>query len=223
MLWHGCQPDDVCYETAIGTGRPAWNIQDAAIVTKQFGFTIDVSCGGVDNLVRHHDYTLAIAEAVSGQQFSWFWLHGAHLLVGGKKMSKSLGNVYYVNDVLSRGFSGEQLRFFLSYRHYRKKLNFTFDKFAQTCRKLDEIKSMVADLQNMEAPDKSQNHRALTRKITADFERYMDDDLDLKNAFDSVQKTIINLHEMRRTLGAEDVKNLLSGLRQIDSVLQFIF
>ena len=78
---------------------------------------------------RHHDYTLAVAEAVSGKQFSRYWLHGGHLFVEGKKMSKSKGNVYYPSDLLAKGFSGEQLRFFLIYGAYRKKLNFTFEKF----------------------------------------------------------------------------------------------
>ena len=147
VLWHGCKQDDVCYQTPIGRGRPAWNIQDAAIVTKHLGFTIDVGCGGIDNLVRHHDYTLAVAEAVSGKQFSRYWLHGGHLFVDGKKMSKSKGNVYYPSDLLAKGFSGGQLRFFLIYGPYRKKLNFTFEKFAQTTQKLDSFRSMVADLQ----------------------------------------------------------------------------
>ena len=102
ILWHGCEQTDVCYETSIGSGRPAWNIQDAAIVTKTLGFTIDVACGGIDNLVRHHDYTLAIAEAVRGKQFSRYWLHGGHLFVDGKKMSKSKGNVYYPSDLISQ-------------------------------------------------------------------------------------------------------------------------
>ena len=120
--------------------------QDAAIVTKHLGFMIDVGCGGIDNMVRHHDYTLAIAEAVSGKQFSKCWLHGGHLFVDGKKMSKSKGNVYYPKDILAKGFSGRQLRFFLIYRHYRQKLNFTFEKFAQTTQKLDSFRNMVADL-----------------------------------------------------------------------------
>ena len=66
ILWHGCQRDESeCWNTEIGRGRPAWNIQDAAIVTKHLGFTIDVACGGIDNVVRHHDYTIAVAEGVS--------------------------------------------------------------------------------------------------------------------------------------------------------------
>jgi cysteinyl-tRNA synthetase len=133
VLWHGCKKgDSVCWETEIGTGRPAWNIQDAAMVTKHLGFTIDVACGGVDNLVRHHDYTLAVAEGVSGKEFAKYWLHGAHLFVDGKKMSKSRGNVYYPEDLLAKGFRNDHLRFFLIYGQYRKKLNFTWEKLAET-------------------------------------------------------------------------------------------
>ncbi len=70
ILWHGCKEGDVCWETEIGKGRPAWNIQDAAIVTEHLGFKVDIAAGGIDNLVRHHDYTLSVAEAVSGEKFA---------------------------------------------------------------------------------------------------------------------------------------------------------
>ena len=115
------------------------------------GFSIDVACGGIDNLVRHHDYTLAVAEAVSGKQFSRYWLHGGHLFVDGKKMSKSTGNVYYTNDILEKGFSGDQLRFFLIYGPYRKKLNFTLEKLAETSRKLDSFKNMIKELKEQKS------------------------------------------------------------------------
>ena len=222
VLWHGCN-QDVCYQTAIGSGRPAWNIQDAAIVTKHLGFTVDVGCGGIDNLVRHHDYTLAVAEAVSGKQFSRYWLHGGHLFVDGKKMSKSKGNVYYPSDLLAKGFSGGQLRFFLIYGPYRKKLNFTFEKLAQTSQKLDSFKSMVADLQQAKPTNQNHDKEALTSKITADFEGNMNNDLDVKSAFDSLYKTTSELYAMRQSLSSKDVKNVLNGLRRVDSVLQCIF
>jgi cysteinyl-tRNA synthetase len=86
ILWHGCGAGDVvCWDTEVGRGRPAWNIQDAAMVTKHLGFSIDIACGGIDNLVRHHDYTLAVAEAASDKPFASYWLHGGHLYVDGKK------------------------------------------------------------------------------------------------------------------------------------------
>jgi cysteinyl-tRNA synthetase len=223
VLWHGCSQDDVCYQTAIGSGRPAWNIQDAAIVTKHLGFTVDVGCGGIDNLVRHHDYTLAVAEAVSGKPFSRYWLHGGHLFVEGKKMSKSVGNVYYPSDLLAKGFSGGQLRFFLIYGLYRKKLNFTFEKLAQTSKKLDSFKSMVADLQQVNSSSQTENGEAFRGKIVADFEGYMNDDLDVKSAFDSLCETVSELHKKRQSTSAQDIESVLNSLYRIDSVLQCIF
>jgi cysteinyl-tRNA synthetase len=223
VLWHGCAKNDVCYKTPIGKGRPAWNIQDAAIVTKHLGFMIDVGCGGIDNLVRHHDYTLAIAEAVSGKQFSKYWLHGGHLFVDGKKMSKSKGNVYYPKDLLAKGFSGGQLRFFLIYRHYRQKLNFTFERFAQATQKLDSFRIMVADFEKRKPFSQSEKQETQTNEITAGFEKCMNNDLDVKSAFDNIYETISDFHEKRQSLSDKEVKNMLNGLHRVDSVLQCIF
>lgn len=223
VLWHGCKQGDVCYQAPIGSGRPAWNIQDAAIVTKQLGFTVDVVCGGIDNLVRHHDYTLAVAEAVSGKQFSRYWLHGGHLLVEGKKMSKSKGNVYYPSDLLAKGFSSGQLRFFLIYGPYRKKLNFTFDKFAQTIQKLNSLKNMIADLQQTKSIAQTENQEGLISKISPNFETHMNNNLDVKSAFDSLTKTILKLHAIRQLLSSKNIKNLMCALEKVDSVLQCIF
>jgi cysteinyl-tRNA synthetase len=104
VLWHGYKEGDtVSWDTDVGKGRPAWNVQDAAMVTKHLGFTIDIACGGVDNLVRHHDYTIAVAEGASGKEFAHWWLHGEHLFVEGQKMSKSRGNVHYIADLTKMG------------------------------------------------------------------------------------------------------------------------
>jgi len=223
IVWDGCKQYAVCHDTQVGSGRPAWNIQDAAIVTKHFGFTIDVACGGIDNLVRHHDYTLAIVEAVSGKPFSRYWLHGAHLLVNGKKMSKSTGNVIYTGDILARGFTGEQLRFFLIYAPYKEKLNFTFEKLAETSRKLDSFKNMVKRLGEVQGGFFKQDNGPLADSIVPGFENGMNNDLDVKAAFDSLYKTIGELYRMRESLSAKDSENLLNELRRIDSVLQCIF
>ena len=223
IVWDGCRQYAVCYDARIGSGRPAWNIQDAAIVTKHLGFTIDIACGGVDNLVRHHDYTLAIAEAVSGKTFSRYWLHGGHLFVNGKKMSKSSGNVIYTGDVFGRGFTAEQLRFFLIYGSYRRKLNFTFEKLAETSRKLASLKNMIKDLQEGQGSSSKQDMGSIIESIVPRFENGMNNDLDVKAAFDSLHETIGELHGMREPLSVKHSKNLLNELRKIDSVLQCIF
>ena len=81
------------WDTEIGQGRPSWNIQDPAAITRYLGYAIDIACGGVDNLIRHHDYNLAIMEAISGESFCKFWVHGGHVVADGAKMSKSKGNI----------------------------------------------------------------------------------------------------------------------------------
>ena len=226
VLWHGCKKDErVCWDAEIGRGRPAWNIQDAAMVTKHLGFAIDMACGGLDNLVRHHDYTLAVAEAVSGSAFARYWLHGAHLLVDGKKMSKSRGNVYYPADLLAKGFSEDHVRFFLIYRQYRAKLNFTWEKLAETSRKLDALKRVVHELENVESAEHSEEAKTLVGSIVSGFESCMNSDLGVKTAFDTLNITVAALHELMRRgkLGAEDAKAALNKLRRVDTVLQVIF
>ncbi len=96
ILWHGYREGDtVFWDTAIGRGRPSWNIQDPSMVASHFQETLSIYCGGIDNLYRHHDYSLAILESLRPYPMARFWLHGHHLLVGGRKMSKSRGTVYY--------------------------------------------------------------------------------------------------------------------------------
>jgi cysteinyl-tRNA synthetase len=219
IIWHGCGLEGVCFDTPIGSGRPAWNIQDAAIVTKTLGYTIDVACGGIDNLVRHHDYTLSVVESVSGELFSRYWLHGGHLYVDGEKMSKSKGNVYCTSDVAAKGFSGAQLRFFLIYGPYRETLDFTYEKLGRASERLDSLRRMIADLQHMTASEKCQGDSYVGR-LKGEFEAHMNNDLDVKGAFDTLAKTVAEIHQERATLAEVEVKNVLTDLAQIDSVLQ---
>jgi cysteinyl-tRNA synthetase len=226
ILWHGCKKGDgACWETEIGTGRPAWNIQDAAMVTKHLGFTIDVACGGIDNLVRHHDYTIAVAEGVSGRMLARYWLHGAHLFVDGNKMSKSRGNVYYSADLLAKGFRNDHVRFFLIYGQYRERLNFTWKKLAETSRRLDAFKGMVQDLEKAESANSSEKAKRLVAKIVSGFEEDMDNDLGVKDAFDELFSIISALHELKKQgkLSLEDANAAIANLEKVDSVLQIVF
>jgi cysteinyl-tRNA synthetase len=225
ILWHGCKQGSVCWKTEIGQGRPAWNIQDAAIVTSHLGFTVDVACGGADNLVRHHDYTIAVTEAASGKQFSRYWLHGAHLFVDGKKMSKSKGNVYYPKDLLSKGYKEYHIRFFLIYSHYRKRLNFTWEKLAKVSKKIDSIKRIVAKLQKVELENPSERADNLAESIVDSFEIHMDNDLNLRNALNDVCKILSKFEKLMTEgkLGAKDASKTMKSLRKIDEVLQVIF
>lgn len=225
ILWHGCEENDVCWDTVAGKGRPAWNLQDAAIVTERFGFTVDIAAGGIDNLVRHHDYTIAVSEGVSGKNFARYWLHGAHLLVDGKKMSKSTGKVYCPNDLTEKGHTGYQMRFFLIYRHYRKKLNFTLKKIAETSKRLEIFRGMVQDLEGAQSATPSRKAKRLVASIVSDFEANTNNDLNVKAAFDSIFKIVERLHRLRLAgrLSCKDAKAAVSALERVDRVLKVIF
>ncbi len=223
ILWHGYKEGDKVYwNTEIGKGRPAWNVQDGAMVTKYLGFVIDVACGGIDNLVRHHDYTIAVVEGVSGKEFAHYWFHGAHLFVDGKKMSKSKGNVYYPEDLIKMGYKKEYVRFFLIYGHYRKRLNFTFKKLNKTCQKLVTFNNLVDNLQKTEPAESSEKAKKLVGEIVTSFERNMNNDLNVKAAFDDLFKIVSRLNTLRNQskLGSEDARIAVASLQRIDGVLQ---
>ena len=226
ILWHGYKESDADYwDTEIGKGRPAWNIQDAATITKYLGFNVDAACGGIDNLTRHHDYTIAIVEGVSEEELAHYWLHGQHLFVEGKKMSKSKGNVYYPNDLIRMGYTGEHIRFFLIYGHYRKRLNFTLEKMKRTSRKLDVFKNMVRSLEKAKSKEPSRKAKKLVDHLITVFEKDMNDDLNVKAAFNGLFSVVKKLDNLRKRgkLSHEDARTATDKLRKIDSVLQIVF
>jgi len=228
ILWHGYKEgDEVYWKTEIGKGRSAWNVQDAAMATKHLGFKIDVYCGGIDNLYRHHDYTIAVVEAVSGEEFAHYWLHGEHLVVEGKKMSKSKGNIVYLGELLKKGYSPEYIRFYLIYRHYRKKLNLTERRLQEASKKLDNFREMVKEFACTESSSSESTPAAvsLIHSLTYRFEEKMNDDLDVKGAFDVLFKTVSKLSSLREELklSHDDCHRIVNELRKVDKVFRVIF
>ena len=101
ILWHGYKEGDKVYwDTKIGRGRPSWNIQDPAMIPVDFDFKADIWCSGIDSTYRHHDYIIAVVESITGKPFVRYWLHSAHLIFEGEKMSKRKGNIKYPRDLL---------------------------------------------------------------------------------------------------------------------------
>ncbi|UCC58645.1 MAG: class I tRNA ligase family protein [Candidatus Bathyarchaeum sp.] len=228
ILWHGYKEGDkVFWETKIGKGRPSWNIQDPAMVPKSFGFEADMWCSGIDSTHRHHDYIIAVVEAVTGKPFVRYWLHAAHLFLEGEKMSKSRGNIEYPRDLLETECIWNHIRFFFIYGHYRRNMNFTFTKYNQVCNRLKRFREMVKNLRVEEGAKQTSSVRAekLVKKLTTDFEENMNNDLQVKAAFDSLYKTVSKLIKLKENqmLSAEDSVEALAKLKAIDYVLQVIF
>ena len=224
ILWHGQvnEADQSAYwETEIGPGRPSWNIQDSAIILQQVGSQIDILCGGIDNIYRHHDYSIAVMESYSGKTFANYFLHGEHLIIDGAPMSKSRGNILYLDDLMDQGREPEHLRFFLTYGYYRKKLNFTGKNFREFSEILDRFRSRLNGILGSSSATGNRGNGVATLidAIPKVFQKHMDDDLHLGNAFDALYGLLGDIVD---TLGEEHIHETLGReLRiRLDEVAQ---
>jgi len=141
-VWKMRRGEEPFWESPFGAGRPGWHLECSAMSIKYLGETFDIHTGGVDNIFPHHENEIAQSEAATGKPFVRTWLHAAHLIVDGEKMSKSKGNFFTLRDLMARGHRPRPIRYLLLSAHYRKQLNFTFDGLSQAeaslCR-LDDL------------------------------------------------------------------------------------
>jgi cysteinyl-tRNA synthetase len=126
-LWKAAKPEDGpnVWESPWGKGRPGWHLECSAMSMKYLGPSFDVHSGGIDLTFPHHENEIAQSEACTGETFARLWFHVVHLMVDGHKMSKSLGNMYTLEELQDKGYRPEEVRYALMAGHYRKHLNFT--------------------------------------------------------------------------------------------------
>src|SRR4030088_2622762 len=144
---------------------------------KYLGETLDIHAGGIDLTFPHHENEIAQSEALTGKQFSRFWLHAEHLIVEGQKMSKSLGNFYTLRDLFELGYHPEAIRYLLASVPYRKKLNFTFDGLKAAATAIDRLRNYKLRLETDKFAD-GENEKINERTALAlkQFEESLDDD-----------------------------------------------
>ena len=185
-LWKAWDEQDgeVGWDSPWGRGRPGWHIECSAMSMKYLGPSFDIHTGGVDNIFPHHEDEIAQSEAATGQPFVHTWLHCAHLIVDGRKMSKSLGNFFTLRDLLGKGYSGREIRYVLMATHYRQWLNFTFDSL-QAARaalaRLDEFVVRVTRAAVAEGPSAGPLPVWAADGLGR-FEAALDDDLNISGA-----------------------------------------
>jgi len=150
VLWKFYDKDDgdVFWDIDIGKGRPGWHIECSAMSMKYLGKNFDIHTGGVDLIFPHHENEIAQSEASTGKNFVKYWLHNEWVLVDGKKMSKSLGNFYNLKDILDKGYSALDLRYFYLSAHYRKPLNFTFTNLDNSKNSLNRLREVILKIKN---------------------------------------------------------------------------
>jgi cysteinyl-tRNA synthetase len=141
VLWKARRPEDGVnfWPSPWGEGRPGWHLECSAMIKEYLGDSFDLHSGGVDLVFPHHENEIAQSTCSCGGKFAVHWFHITHLLVDGGKMSKSLGNLYTIDDLEKRGFTAMEVRYVLIGGHYRKQLNFTLDSLSAAHEALAKI------------------------------------------------------------------------------------
>jgi cysteinyl-tRNA synthetase len=234
-LWKARVPEDgdVFWPSPWGEGRPGWHIECSAMSLKILGNSFDLHLGGEDLIFPHHEDEIAQSEGATGQPFVKYWLHGAHLLVEGKKMSKSLGNFFTLRDLLAKGFTGREIRYLLLTAHYRETFNFTLEGLAgartalaridECLGKLREIASqpLTRPPDTLSPPGGERDGARGASKMISDFTTALDDDLNISAAWGAVFEWIreLNRRLAESSLTALEAGAALAAWSQIDSVL----
>ena len=225
-LWKARVPDDgdIFWPSPFGEGRPGWHIECSAMSMKVLGESFDLHLGGEDLKFPHHEDEIAQSEGATGKPFVKYWLHGAHLLVEGKKMSKSLGNFFTLRDLLAKGFTGREVRYLLLTAHYRETFNFTLDGLAGAKTALARIDECVGKLREAgrdALPRVQADPQVSPTELEKNFTDAISEDLNISAAwgavFEWVRETNKKLTE--NSLSAADAAANLAAWDKIDAVL----
>lgn len=171
------------WESPWGVGFPGWHIECSAMSIKYLGVPFDIHTGGVDHIPVHHENELAQTQAAEGKQQANIWMHGEFLTMDGGKMSKSLGNLYTIDDLEAKGYEPLSYRYFNLQAHYRTKLNFTFEALEAAQNALNNLRDRVREW------DKPAIGCADEEKA---FQKAINDDLDIPKALSIVWKMVEN-------------------------------
>ena len=225
VLWKAYDKDrdgSIFWESPFGKGRPGWHLECSVMAQNILGETIDIHAGGVDLIFPHHENEIAQSECCSGKPFSRLWVHSEHLLVNGKKMSKSLGNFYTLRDILQKGYDGKTLRFMLMHTHYRTQLNFTFQGLDAAKATLVRITDFMARLQNYKPQNNSwPQGQSVVEGALNSFAKALSQDLNISEALSFLFEMIrvVNASLDSYLLSAKDIDLVQTALQKMDSVL----
>jgi cysteinyl-tRNA synthetase len=230
-LWKARAPEDgdIFWPSPFGEGRAGWHIECSAMSMKILGASFDLHLGGEDLIFPHHEDEIAQSEGATGKPFVKYWLHGAFLLVEGKKMSKSLGNFFTLRDLLAKGFTGREIRYLLLTAHYRETFNFTIEGLQGARTALARIDECVGKLRELGGTPNSRSARTDLQlagqetgvPLIANFTPAMDDDLNISAAWGAVFDWVrdMNRRIAENSLPAAGAAAALTAWDKIDSVL----
>lgn len=192
-LWKFAKTNDVSFEAPFGLGRPGWHIECSAMIEKHLAykdreFQIDIHGGGADLLFPHHENEAAQTRCSSGQNLAKYWMHNGFVNIDGKKMSKSLGNSFFLKDVL-KSYSGEVVRFYLMSAHYRANFNFNEEDLIASKKRLDKLYRLKKRVYGISAAEKT-DIKIDIYKLFYDMRTILNDDLNTSVALSLIDEII---------------------------------
>ena len=226
VLWKATKAGEPTWDYGCGPGRPGWHIECSAMARRLLGDTIDIHAGGVDLIFPHHENEIAQSEGATGKPFARFWFHVEHLILDdGEKMSKSLGNIFVVRDVLEQGYRASALRYLLISVHYRKQLRFSWASLQQAEEALKRLMDFLARLDAVAGDGPPhEDVSAGVEAARAEFGRMLASDVNVPGAmgvmFDLVRS--LNATIDRGGLHVSDVPAIREAFEAFDRVLGVI-
>lgn len=219
-LWKACKgSEDVCFDTTFSSGRPGWHIECSAMIEKHFDgdgqYSIDIHGGGADLLFPHHENEAAQSRCATGHELSKYWMHNGFVQIDGEKMSKSLGNSFFLKDALAL-YDGEVLRYYLNAVHYRNDFNFSEAELQLSKKRLDKLYR----LKKRVSPGKASMPNKNFKKSLLDA---MGDDLNISMALAIIDEMVANTNDAfdanPKDKGLK--KETLANIEFIDTLLGF--
>ncbi len=222
VLWKATKENEPSWDFGFGRGRPGWHLECSAMALRLLGDPpIDIHCGGVDLIFPHHENEIAQSEGATNKPFARFWVHVEHLLIDEEKMSKSLGNVFNLPDIVAKGYRPSTLRYLLISTHYRKQVKFSWDAMNQAEEALRRLADFVERLDRVIAAG---THPEIAAKVSAtevQFKEAMEQDLNTAAALGAMFELVrvLNASIDSSELGTGDVPGVKAAFDGFDRVL----
>jgi len=219
-LWKACDDrDEICFESAFSAGRPGWHIECSAMIEKHFEgsseYSIDIHGGGADLLFPHHENEAAQSRCATGHELAKYWMHNGFVQIDGEKMSKSLGNSFFLKDAL-KVYDGEILRYYLNSVHYRNDFNFNEEDLLTAKKRLDKLYRLKKRI----IPGKSSQPSKTFKQALLDA---MSDDLNISIALAVIDEMLAETNEKLDSNPKDKAlkKETLANIEFIDELLGF--
>jgi cysteinyl-tRNA synthetase len=212
----------IYHQTHWGNIRPSWHLECPAIAMKHLGETFDIHTGGADLIFPHHENAIAISQAVTGKPPNNYWLHNELVMIDGKKPSRfSSDGAYTIGQILERGYSGSDIRYWLISRHYRKPIAFSWTELDRAKKTVSNLNKFVKKLYYCQSGPSHPEMDQMVYDVRRRSVEAMDDDFNVSAALAALFKFTHSINTImdKYGLAPSDRDKVLKALERVDSVL----